>query len=106
MFYRDSSAVYRVSELDALPWLVHGFGTRQAEDFASEINNPIQLLTHARELELQSEKNQSRSKSCEHCRYSCARRRQPTDLSDDSSVGAGEGPEVRAPLSEGHSPCL
>ena len=31
MFYRDSSAVYRVSELDALPWLVHGFGTRHAD---------------------------------------------------------------------------
>ena len=28
MFYRDSQQIYRVSELDALPWLVHGFGTR------------------------------------------------------------------------------
>jgi len=31
MFYEDSRHIYRVSELDALPWLVHGFGTRQAE---------------------------------------------------------------------------
>jgi polyphenol oxidase len=30
VFYKDSSQVYRVSELDALPWLVHGFGTRLA----------------------------------------------------------------------------
>ena len=28
MFYKDSQHVYRVEELDALPWLVHGFGTR------------------------------------------------------------------------------
>jgi polyphenol oxidase len=31
VFYRDSSHVYRVTELDALPWLVHGFGTRMAD---------------------------------------------------------------------------
>ncbi|MBV9745372.1 MAG: peptidoglycan editing factor PgeF [Acidobacteriia bacterium] len=30
MFYKDSSEVYRVPELDALPWLLHGFGTRHA----------------------------------------------------------------------------
>ena len=29
--YRDSSHIYRVSELDQLPWLVHGFGTRLAD---------------------------------------------------------------------------
>ena len=27
MFYKDSQQVYRVPELDALDWLVHGFGT-------------------------------------------------------------------------------
>ncbi len=31
MFYLDSNHTYRVSELDELPWLVHGFGTRQAD---------------------------------------------------------------------------
>ncbi len=31
MFYRDTQNIYRVSELDALPWLVHGFGTRDAD---------------------------------------------------------------------------
>ena len=31
MFYKDSRQVYRVSELDALPWLIHGFGTRQSD---------------------------------------------------------------------------
>lgn len=31
MFYKDSRQVYRVTELDALPWLVHGFGTRQSD---------------------------------------------------------------------------
>jgi len=30
MFYRDSQHIYRVTELDALPWLVHGFGTRHS----------------------------------------------------------------------------
>ncbi len=29
-FYKDSHEIYRVSELDSLPWLVHGFGTRDA----------------------------------------------------------------------------
>jgi YfiH family protein len=28
VFYKDSSQVYRVAELDGLPWLLHGFGTR------------------------------------------------------------------------------
>ena len=31
MFYKDTQQVYRVSELDSLPWLVHGFGTRLAD---------------------------------------------------------------------------
>ena len=31
MFYRDPENIYRVSELDAFPWLVHGFGTRLAD---------------------------------------------------------------------------
>jgi YfiH family protein len=31
VFYKDFREVYRVSELDELPWLVHGFGTRRAE---------------------------------------------------------------------------
>ena len=30
-FYQDDRHVYRVSELDSLRWLIHGFGTRQAE---------------------------------------------------------------------------
>jgi polyphenol oxidase len=28
VFYKDSRQIYRVTELDSLPWLVHGFGTR------------------------------------------------------------------------------
>jgi purine-nucleoside/S-methyl-5'-thioadenosine phosphorylase / adenosine deaminase len=31
VFYKDSRQIYRVSELDALEWLVHGFGTRHAD---------------------------------------------------------------------------
>lgn len=31
MFYQDPQHIYRVSELDALPWLVHGFGTRRSD---------------------------------------------------------------------------
>ena len=31
MFYLDSEHIYRVSELDEFPWLVHGFGTRLAD---------------------------------------------------------------------------
>ena len=30
MFYKDSRQIYRVTELDSLRWLVHGFGTRLA----------------------------------------------------------------------------
>jgi YfiH family protein len=30
-FYKDDSHIYRVPELDAIEWLVHGFGTRQAD---------------------------------------------------------------------------
>jgi YfiH family protein len=31
LFYKDGNHVYCVVELDALPWLVHGFGTRLAD---------------------------------------------------------------------------
>jgi YfiH family protein len=31
MFYRDAHQLYRSRNLDALPWLVHGFGTRHAD---------------------------------------------------------------------------
>ena len=31
MFYKDPHEIYRVPELDELPWLVHGFGTRRAQ---------------------------------------------------------------------------
>jgi YfiH family protein len=31
VFYRASDHIYRVLELDALPWLLHGFGTRDAD---------------------------------------------------------------------------
>lgn len=31
MFHKDSQQIYRVSELEALPWLVHGFGTRGSD---------------------------------------------------------------------------
>jgi len=31
LFYLDSDRIYRVSELDAFPWLLHGFGTRDAD---------------------------------------------------------------------------
>ncbi len=31
MFYRDSENIYRVTELEAFPWLVHGFGTRLSD---------------------------------------------------------------------------
>jgi len=30
-FYKGTDQVYRVHELDAFPWLVHGFGTRNAD---------------------------------------------------------------------------
>jgi YfiH family protein len=30
-FYLDPDSIYRVSELDALPWLLHGFGTRHSD---------------------------------------------------------------------------
>jgi polyphenol oxidase len=30
-FYLDPEGIYRVSELDAIPWLIHGFGTRHAD---------------------------------------------------------------------------
>lgn len=31
MFYKDPRQVYRVTELDELPWLIHGFGTRASD---------------------------------------------------------------------------
>jgi polyphenol oxidase len=31
VFYRDPENIYRVAELDRLPWLVHGFGTRLSD---------------------------------------------------------------------------
>jgi polyphenol oxidase len=31
VFYKDAQQIYRVPELDALPWLVHGFATRHAD---------------------------------------------------------------------------
>ena len=31
VFYKDSHHIYRVTEFEALPWLVHGFGTREAD---------------------------------------------------------------------------
>ena len=31
MFYPDSRGIYRVSQLDAFPWLSHGFGTRHSD---------------------------------------------------------------------------
>jgi YfiH family protein len=31
VFYRDPQNIYRVTELDGFPWLVHGFGTRLAD---------------------------------------------------------------------------
>jgi hypothetical protein len=31
VFYRDPENIYRVTELDDLPWLVHGFGTRLSD---------------------------------------------------------------------------
>lgn len=30
-FYKDDSGVYRSSELDALSWVLHGFGTRRSD---------------------------------------------------------------------------
>ena len=35
MFYRDPENIYRVTALDAFPWLVHGFGTRLSDVGAS-----------------------------------------------------------------------
>jgi len=31
VFYKDTHQVYRVPELDAFPWLIHGFGTRHCD---------------------------------------------------------------------------
>jgi YfiH family protein len=31
VFYLNSDGIYQVSELDALPWLIHGFGTRSSD---------------------------------------------------------------------------
>lgn len=35
MFYKDSENIYRVRPLEALEWLVHGFGTRWSKSFGS-----------------------------------------------------------------------
>jgi len=35
VFYKDSQNIYRVRELDAFDWLVHGFGTRWTSSFGS-----------------------------------------------------------------------
>jgi YfiH family protein len=31
VFYRDPRYIYRSTELDAFPWLIHGFGTRRSD---------------------------------------------------------------------------
>jgi YfiH family protein len=31
LFYLDPQQIYRATELDALPWLIHGFGTRSID---------------------------------------------------------------------------
>jgi polyphenol oxidase len=31
VFYKDPRQVYRASELDSFPWLIHGFGTRRID---------------------------------------------------------------------------
>ncbi len=31
MFYKDARQIYHASELDAFPWLIHGFGTRHSD---------------------------------------------------------------------------
>jgi YfiH family protein len=31
VFYCDSRQIYRSTELDAIPWLIHGFGTRRSD---------------------------------------------------------------------------
>jgi YfiH family protein len=31
VFYLDPGGIYRASELDAFPWLIHGFGTRHSD---------------------------------------------------------------------------
>jgi YfiH family protein len=33
VFYKDSESVYRIRQLDAFDWLVHGFGTRLSNHF-------------------------------------------------------------------------
>ena len=38
MFYRDSRQIYRSTELDAFPWLIHGFGTRVSDIPATFVN--------------------------------------------------------------------
>jgi len=38
VFYRDSRQIYRSTELDAFPWLIHGFGTRVSDIPATFVN--------------------------------------------------------------------
>jgi hypothetical protein len=36
VFYQDSQNIYRVRELEELPWLEHGFGTRHSTDISRD----------------------------------------------------------------------
>jgi len=44
VFYRDSTNIYRVTELDEFPWLLHGFGTRLS-DVAEQLAPFAELAT-------------------------------------------------------------
>lgn len=45
MFYSSPNHIYRVTELDALPWLIHGFGTRD-----SDIRSAFSKLATVRQI--------------------------------------------------------
>jgi len=47
VFYRDSRHTYRATGLDALDWLVHGFGTRDADIPAMFANLATLRQTHS-----------------------------------------------------------
>jgi YfiH family protein len=49
MFYKDSRQIYRVPELDALGWLIHGFGTRHADVPALFANLATLQQVHSQE---------------------------------------------------------
>lgn len=36
MFHQDTHHIYRVAELERVPWLIHGFGTRVSENWPPE----------------------------------------------------------------------